>query len=91
MNVTYKACECMSEIMSVQFEQDDKQVYIAIYRHNYLGLSFFGRLKYIWTILTTGKQYADEIILNYQKANELGKLLINYTQEELDRDNIHLL
>lgn len=73
-------CDCNAElILCSKFEDAlDKEIYLSIYtvgQFNYKP-SIWNRLKYCFYHLKTGKKYEDQIILSFDKAQELGKWLI---------------
>ncbi len=77
-------CECGGEILLVtRFEDEyDKEVYLSIYKYGLFSRkpNFLQRLKYCWYHLITGKKFEDEMILNFDKAKDLGKWLIENTK-----------
>lgn len=74
-------CECSGEAMLfTKFDDDDfKEIYVAIYTIGQFNPkpSIFERLKYCWYHLKTGKKYEDQIILSFDKAQEIGNWLVN--------------
>ena len=78
------SCKCSSEgILLTKFVDDkDKEIYMAIYTLGQFNSkpTFIERIKYGWYHLKTGKKYEDQIILTYDKAQEIGKWLIENTK-----------
>ena len=73
-------CDCGNEcILFTKFVNDeDKEIYIAIYTFGEINPkpSIWQRLKYCWYHIKTGKKYEDQIILTFDKAQDVGKWLI---------------
>jgi len=74
------SCKCSAEcLLFTKFINDeDKEIYIAIYTIGQYNPkpSIWERIKYCLYHLKTGKKYEDQIILTYDKAQEVGKWLI---------------
>lgn len=73
-------CDCNSElILCSKFEDDlDKEIYLSIYTAGQFNHkpTIWERLKYCFYHLKTGKKYEDQIILSFNKAQQLGEWLI---------------
>jgi hypothetical protein len=78
-------CECTTNgILIIKFEDDiDKEIYLAIYTYGQFNKkpNLLNRLKYCWYHLRTGKKFEDQIVLNFDKAKEMGNYLVNITNE----------
>jgi len=78
-------CECNSHgILITKFEDNiDKEIYLAIYSYGQYNKkpNLLNRLKYCWYHLTSGKKFEDQIVLNFDKAKEIGNFLIDITNE----------
>lgn len=70
-------CECSAEALLLTNYDDDKNIYLAIYTCGQFNAkpTIYERLKYCWYHLKTGKKYEDQIILNYDNAQELAEWL----------------
>ena len=73
-------CECNTEILLCsKFEDDyDKEIYLSLYTYGQYNSkpNIWNRLEYCLYHLMTGKKYEDQLILSFDKAQELGKWLI---------------
>ena len=76
----YYKCDCGNEVLhieedTIQLDDDKIVVYlnIAIWLQGYNNNhpSWQDRLRHCWQILRTGKNYADQIILNWDEMNRL--------------------
>lgn len=72
-------CECLTEalLLSKILSDEDKEIYLSIYTIGQFSKkpSFFDRLKYCWYHLRTGKKYEDQMILTFEKAQEISEWL----------------
>ena len=67
-------CDCWSEGILVTKFDDEEQMYFSYWREglNPIKLSWWMRLKLCWITLTKGNYYADQVILDKEKAMELA-------------------
>ena len=76
------SCDCGAEGLLLTQEKEDKEIYFALYGYG-VGYnpkpSFWERIKYSWYHIKTGKKYVDCLIMDYDKAKEVGQWLINNT------------
>ena len=72
-------CDCNSEaLLLTRFVDDfDKEIYLSIYTIGQFQKkpSIWKRLKYCWYHLKTGKKYEDQMILNFEKAQQVSEWL----------------
>lgn len=72
-------CECKTEalLLSKIVSDEDKEIYLSIYTIGQFNQkpSIFDRLKYCWYHLRTGKKYEDQMILTFEKAQEISEWL----------------
>lgn len=74
--IIYLECDCGSEIMKV--EKDEEIGYmVAIYNYGNYRRNLWTRIKYCWRILTKDKVFGDQIILSPEKAKTLSKFIEN--------------
>lgn len=69
-------CECGSHLLQVSSDSEDNTFYFAMY--SYGGSHIYGlarRLKAAWKMITTGKMFSDQIILNHGEAMRLRSFL----------------
>jgi len=78
-NERFFLCECNSEALLCTLFMDDneKEIYISIYTCGQFNKKpgIFERLKYCWYHLKTGKKYEDQIILSFDKAQQVSEWL----------------
>ena len=70
-------CECYGEGMGIDYDPEDKLYYFS-YWQNALSngqLSWKDRLRYCWQVLTKGKAFNDELILNQESTDKLVSFL----------------
>ena len=76
-------CECTSHALIVtKSEYCDDEVEVSIWQQP-PGNTFRDKLSYIWYIIKYGHPYADFVILNREKTEELR----NYLSELLEKNN----
>ena len=70
-------CECGSEGLVIEPDEEDKQIYVSLYDRMYqtASKSIFERLRWCWHVLRTGEPWTDSIILDYETANRLADSL----------------
>jgi len=71
-------CVCNSEALVIYpLLPDWYEIEMAIWSYgDRYNLSIVDRLRWCWKIITTGKAYADQILLDREKALELADILI---------------
>ena len=72
-------CDCGSEaLLLTKFKNDfDKEIYLSIYMVGQFHKkpSIWERIKYCWYHLRTGKKFEDQMILSFEKAQQVSKWL----------------
>jgi hypothetical protein len=72
-------CDCENEVLLLKrFVNDDyKKIYLSIYTFGQFKKkpNIWMRLKYCWYHLKSGKKYEDQIILDFEKAKQVGEWL----------------
>ena len=72
----YIECECHSELLQIQYNEEDKEFYLSLYEYGLKNqLSFCEKIKYISKILKFGKLSQDGIILNKKETKKLKDFL----------------
>ena len=73
----YLKCDCSSEILHVEYDEDFKLYDVCIYRYSGFSekLSWKQRLRFAWKLITSGKIYGDQMMLSRKSAKELQKFL----------------
>jgi hypothetical protein len=74
-NEIFLKCDCSSEVLYIEKDEEYKEFYLAIYRNYDLKEDFFRRLKNAIYYLLTGKRYSDQIVLTENKIKELKNYL----------------
>jgi hypothetical protein len=83
-------CECHGEGMGVDHYPEDGNYYFSYWRYGLSNsaLPWKERLRHCWHVLTKGKAFNDEIILNQKGADELIDFLLGYKRipkEKMDK------
>jgi len=79
-------CACHGEGIKIE-KWDDNEIYMSYWRCGLEGkypMSFKERLRWIWAILTTGRVWADEIIITKPTAELLGNYLLSLCEKPID-------
>jgi len=75
-NHSFFLCECTNEALlcSRFLGKDENEIFMSIYTCGQFHSkpSIFQRLKYCWYHFKTGKKYEDQIVLSFNKAQELS-------------------
>jgi len=78
-NKCFFLCNCNSEILLLNryVNSCDKEIYLSIYTIGQFQRkpNIWKRLKYCWYHLKTGKKYEDQVVFNFEKAQQLSKWL----------------
>jgi len=77
MKSIFVKCECHQEGMGVICDLDDGLYYFSYWSHGLRTgkLSWRQRLRYCWRVLTKGKAFSDELVLNQISVDELVSFL----------------
>lgn len=87
----YIKCECGSELIVVEPDNDDAIIYMSMFEKgidNNYSMTLREKLRWCWHILTTGKPFTDELVLSYSEAKKLGNYLIKVT-ENINLENVN--
>jgi hypothetical protein len=78
MNKTIK-CACYNELLHLEWDEELQQVYASIWGPYLVDtkLSWRQRLRYCWRILTKGRPYGDQLVLEKSHVAELVDYLID--------------
>ncbi|MBA3070812.1 MAG: hypothetical protein FP829_01330 [Nitrospirae bacterium] len=60
--------------MTIERDDEDSLYYIAIYSHH-PELDLWGRIRFIWQILTTGRAYNDQMVIVKEDAVGIANFL----------------
>lgn len=77
MNKTIK-CACYHELFHLEWDEEFEQLNVSIWSpySTDTRMSWRQRLRYCWRILTKGRPYGDQLILEKQHIAELVDYLI---------------
>ena len=70
----YIGCECGSEVLRIDYDDECKVFYIMIYKLKG-KISLRHKLHHIWHIIKDGEPYGDQIVLRKNSALELKEYL----------------
>ncbi|WP_305982384.1 hypothetical protein [Roseivirga thermotolerans] len=92
MDEYYLKCECQGEVLSLTNVKENAQVHLAIYNYGYgnQNSSLWQRIKFALYHLTTGKIYADAVVISHEQAEHLGKWLANVGAPDTERSDNRL-
>ena len=77
-------CSCGGEGMGVDYDAEDKLYYFSYWSYGLSNkrLSWRERIRYCWNVLSKGKAFNDEIILNKEGINKLDSFILTCSREE---------
>lgn len=79
-------CSCGGEGIMMSYEMEEEgmpYVDLAFFSCGYISkrqLSLWDKLRYCWHILITGEPFADEVMLNSEIAEKLGRELLRFSK-----------
>ena len=80
----YIKCDCHSEVLNFEYGQFEYEGYcVSIYTDGFTNKSWYQRLRYCWRIISTGRPFNDQLMINYTKAEELADFINSI---KLERD-----
>jgi hypothetical protein len=67
------SCSCMMEGVYVVKHKEDKETYLAFFKHgiNPKRMSLWQKIRYIWHVIATGKPFEDEVVLSQKGLVDL--------------------
>lgn len=70
-------CSCYSELLHLEWDEELKLLDLSIWAHygSKNKLSWRQRLRYCWRILTSGKPYGDQMILDKESISAIVEYL----------------
>ena len=82
-------CECHGEGLGVDYEPKENCYYFSYWRWGLSNgsLSWKERLRYCWVVLTKGKAFNDELILNQESVDKLIDFLLGHKALPEDKMN----
>lgn len=77
----YTTCECGGEVVVLSKWPDEEELYLSVFRYDYIKPTLTSRLSYIWRILTTGKYFSDEVVLTKNNALKISEQIKQFYPE----------
>ena len=74
----FTPCDCLSEILVIDYDHEIKMADVAIYEmaHSFRSkMSLWQRFRYCWQVLIHKKPYADAIVLSNKQLLEIKQFL----------------
>jgi hypothetical protein len=70
-------CECHGEGLGIEYDADDQYYYLSMWNHGFNNkiLPWKERVRFCWQLLTKGKAFNDELILNQESVDILVSFL----------------
>lgn len=90
MKTTFIKCSCSSEALCLEKDEEDDSLYVSIWergagRDN--RYSWSQRFKHCWYVLTEGRPYGDQIVLDRAARSELVYALVDsYVYKKLENE-----
>lgn len=88
MKPTFIQCSCSSEALCLEKDQEDDYLYVSIWERGYAKDSRYSwrqRIKHCWHVLTKGRPYGDQIVLDKAGRSELVYALVDsYIMNKVD-------
>lgn len=74
MKEIYINCECGTEILRIEYDEQDEFYYLSIYKLD-KEHSLRNKLRYIWKIIKIGEPYEDQIVITKKQISKLSNFL----------------
>lgn len=72
----YLRCDCGSEIITFDHDEEFNLIYVAIYNQYYDNKhSLWTRIRRAWSILWTGQEYSDQVVLKHTDMLKLSEFI----------------
>ena len=78
-------CECAGEGVLITKDSEFELIYLAMFSQGvsyYPKPSIWKRIRFAYNHLVSGKYYEDELVLTYDRANELANHINNITKQQ---------
>ena len=71
-------CECKGEGIGVDYDAEDGYYYFSYWSYGLSNrkMSWRQKIRYCWNVLTKGKAFNDEIMLNQKSVDKLADFLL---------------
>ena len=76
--IYFELCNCKSEILVLEYDQEIGLMDCAIYHHGVSiahKMSWHQKLRYVWQVLINNKPYADQIVFDRTQIQNLKVFL----------------
>ena len=82
MSKFYLECMCHTELIQLEYEDDDDLLYMSYYTYSRKGNRYGirNRLRHIWKIIREGHPYSDGIILDKAERKSLEIALKSFNK-----------
>lgn len=91
MKTTFIKCSCSSEALCLEKDEEEDLLYVSIWERGYgkdNRYSWGKRLKHCWQVLTKGRPYGDQIVLDKTGRSELVYTLVeNYITKKIYKNS----
>ena len=80
MKTIFIKCSCSSESLCLEKDPETDELYVSIWERGYCNnnkLSWCQRVKHCWHVLTKGKPYGDQVVLDRAGRSELIYALVD--------------
>lgn len=74
----YIPCDCHHEVLNLEHEKGEEEVYFSIYYYSAFRVPWNIRLRSIWRTLRIGYPYGDQLVLSKENTKELINTLQSY-------------
>ena len=76
-------CDCKTEGILLSEDEEVNLMYLSFFQYGYnpTKMSLYLKLRYCWQVLSKGKPFNDNIILNKENSKELVKELNKFNKK----------
>ena len=90
MKTTFIKCACSSEALCLEKDAEDDLLYVSIWErgaHHDNRYNWKQRFKHCWYVLTKGRPYGDQVVLDRAGRSELVYALVDsYAYKKLENE-----
>lgn len=82
--ITYIKCECGTEVLHLEDDNEMKQIYVSVYTHGSFvdcRLSWKEKFRYCWQVLTKGKPFSDQMVISHETSGKLVEFIKDVTHK----------
>jgi hypothetical protein len=70
MKDIYVSCDCGTEVLKIEYNEEDKEYYIGIYQFK-KKYSIRDKLRGIWRIIRNGEPFGDQVVISKEKMDKV--------------------